>query len=179
MLFFQSRPVLLNSTLTFFLFVRLKLKHSEEVLVVPVEVEVSDQGGLYPNVPVLDFGMGGSAHAPHKLQLQLANSLKRALRVMAVGLTTPNKAVTVDFEPVKVPPGSEPVTVATLTYNCEFTQKTENHLLGMKQQQDMKTILFALSLIIRPKIGGKEQFPDPVEVPARVPLPGNTQVMPG
>lgn len=64
-----------------FLFFRLKVNNSEEVLVVPLEVEVSSSAGLYCPDDVIDFGIGGSQDPPKQMKLMLRNSWKKPIRV--------------------------------------------------------------------------------------------------
>jgi hypothetical protein len=54
---------------------------SEEVLVVPLEVEVASNAGLYSLDDVLDFGIGGSRDKPKEVRLLLYNSWKKVIRI--------------------------------------------------------------------------------------------------
>lgn len=57
------------------------MNNSEEVLVVPLEVEVGGACGLYSPDDVLDFGIGGSQDPPKQLKLWLRNSWKKPIRI--------------------------------------------------------------------------------------------------
>lgn len=57
------------------------MNQSEEVLVVPLEVEVGAACGLYSPEDVLDFGIGGSNDPPTTLILWLHNSWKKAIKI--------------------------------------------------------------------------------------------------
>lgn len=57
------------------------MNNSDEVLVVPVEVEVASNIGLYSTDDVLDFGIGGSRDKPKEVRLLLYNSLKKVIRI--------------------------------------------------------------------------------------------------
>lgn len=57
------------------------MNNSEEVLVVPLEVEVSSNAGLYSQDDVLDFGIGGSRDKPKEIRLLLYNSWKKVIRI--------------------------------------------------------------------------------------------------
>jgi hypothetical protein len=57
------------------------VNNSEEVLVVPLEVEVASNAGLYSQDDVLDFGIGGSQDKPKEIRLLLYNSWKKVIRI--------------------------------------------------------------------------------------------------
>lgn len=57
------------------------MNKSEEVLVVPLEVEVASNAGLYSLDDVLDFGIGGSRDKPKEVRLLLYNSWKKVIRI--------------------------------------------------------------------------------------------------
>ena len=62
------------------------MNQTGEVLVVPVEVEVSASPGLYASVDTLDFGLGGSYDKPKQLKLLLYNSWQKAIRIQVIYL---------------------------------------------------------------------------------------------
>lgn len=98
-------------------YIRMKLNNTEQVLIVPLEVEVSSQSGLYSSHHVLDFGFGGSLDRPKKLKLYLCNSSKKSLRIQNIATIPPTNAVHVDFEPLRISSGTSPVQVAELTFD--------------------------------------------------------------
>lgn len=57
------------------------MNKSEEVLVVPLEVEVGSSAGLYSPDDVIDFGIGGSKDKPKQISLSLINSWKKMIRI--------------------------------------------------------------------------------------------------
>jgi hypothetical protein len=57
------------------------VNNSDEVLVVPLEVQVSSNAGLYAVDDVLDFGISGSQDKPKELRLLLYNSWKKVIRI--------------------------------------------------------------------------------------------------
>jgi hypothetical protein len=60
---------------------RIKVNESDEVLVLPLEVEVASNAGLYSTDDVLDFGIGGSRDKPKEVRLLLYNSWKKMIRI--------------------------------------------------------------------------------------------------
>ena len=99
---------------------RLKLNNSEEVLVVPLEVEVTSQPGLYSQQHSIDFGIGGSQDKPKKVILYLCNSLKKTQRIQSVTTLPAISPLKINFETAKIPPGTSPVEVAELVFDCKF-----------------------------------------------------------
>lgn len=97
----------------------MKLNNTEEVLVIPLEVEVTSQPGLYSPQHHIDFGLGGSRDRPKKIKLYLCNSLKKSLRIQSVMAVPVTAALHVRFEPLKISPGPNPVQVAELTFDCK------------------------------------------------------------
>lgn len=88
-------------------------------MIVPLEVEVSSQSGLYSPHHVVDFGFGGSLDRPKKVKLYLSNSSKKSLRIQSITAIPPTpNAVHIDFEPIKISSGTAPVQVAELTFDC-------------------------------------------------------------
>ncbi|KAK4886769.1 hypothetical protein RN001_003040 [Aquatica leii] len=82
-------------------YVRIKLNNTEDILVVPLEVEVTSTAGLYAPQGSVDFGVGGSLDSPKQFGLFIHNPLKKAVRIHSV--TTTSKAIKIDYENVKVP----------------------------------------------------------------------------
>jgi hypothetical protein len=68
---------------------RLKVNNSDEVLVVPIGIEVSPQPGLYPEEDIIDLGVGGSLDPNTKVKLYLKNSNKKAIKILVSPETIP------------------------------------------------------------------------------------------
>ncbi|KAF2366200.1 Transmembrane protein 131-like [Trinorchestia longiramus] len=89
-----------------------------DYLVVPVEVEVSSEPGLYCPHDGLHFPLLTPHHPPASLPLMLINSAHKHIHIQNVITTPVNDAITIDFRPMKVPPGSvKPTQVATVTFD--------------------------------------------------------------
>ncbi|XP_018006963.1 transmembrane protein 131 isoform X2 [Hyalella azteca] len=89
-----------------------------DYLVVPVEVEVSSEPGLYCPHDGLHFPLLTPHHPPASLPLMLINSAHKHIHIQNVITTPVNDAITIDFKPMKVPPGSvKPTQVATVTFD--------------------------------------------------------------
>lgn len=116
-IFFKS--VSLTTEKHFSQFIRLKLNNSEEVLVVPLEVEVTPQPGLYSQQHSIDFGIGGSLDEPKRVKLYLCSSLKKTLWIQNVSAVPETLALKINFEAAKIPPGTSPVEVAELEFDCK------------------------------------------------------------
>ncbi|KAI5702855.1 hypothetical protein M8J75_004871 [Diaphorina citri] len=120
---FSSKPILrvrynAVETKNHTSYIRLKVNNSDEVLVVPIGIEVSPQPGLYPEEDIIDLGVGGSLDPNTKVKLYLKNSNKKAIKILGIVPVPTTEVLTVDFDPIKVPPDTaEPFHVATLTYN--------------------------------------------------------------
>lgn len=63
------------------------MNNSDEVLVVPLEVEVGSSCGLYSPDDVIDFGVGGSHDPPKKMKLWVRNSWKKPIRIQVNFIT--------------------------------------------------------------------------------------------
>ncbi|KAF5274287.1 hypothetical protein FQR65_LT04405 [Abscondita terminalis] len=112
-------------------YVRIKLNNTEDILVVPLEVEVTSNAGLYAPQGSVDFGVGGSFDTPKQFNLFIHNPLKKAVRIHSV--TTTSKAIKIDYENVKVPSDSRtskgmpaPTKIATLTLNWRTAHETKD-----------------------------------------------------
>ncbi|CAG2058134.1 unnamed protein product, partial [Timema podura] len=79
-------------------------RDSDEVLVMPLQLEVSSQPGLYAEEDMVDFGLGGSLDPPTQYSLRVLNSGRKTIKIENIVIVPASKAVTVKFEPVKVPP---------------------------------------------------------------------------
>ncbi|KAJ8955300.1 hypothetical protein NQ314_006913 [Rhamnusium bicolor] len=86
-------------------YVRIKLNKPDEILVVPLEVEVTSVMGIFHPQGSVDFGMGGSLDAPKEVKLCLYNPLKKYVRIHSV--STISKAIKVHYYNVRLQPSSE------------------------------------------------------------------------
>ncbi|KAF2902396.1 hypothetical protein ILUMI_03793 [Ignelater luminosus] len=82
-------------------YVRIKLNNTEDILVVPLEVEVTSTAGLYAPQGSVDFGVGGSLDMPKQVELFVHNPLKKAVRIHSV--SSASKAIKIEYENVKIP----------------------------------------------------------------------------
>ncbi|RUS80317.1 hypothetical protein EGW08_011918, partial [Elysia chlorotica] len=106
-------------------FIRIKTnKESEhpgppELLILPLEIEVSSDPGIYSPVELLDFGILRTLDEPKTLRLNLINTGPKAIHITSVSISPPNDAVSVDFRPLKLQPdGSTASTVAHITFTA-------------------------------------------------------------
>lgn len=106
-------------------YVRIKLNNTEEVLVVPLEVQVTSSAGLYEPQGCVDFGVGGSLHEPKKVKLYMQNPLKKPIRIHSV--TSASKAIKIEYENVRLPADSRGrhgqlnvFPIGTLTLDCKY-----------------------------------------------------------
>lgn len=73
-----SASLLKLSLISFF---RLKVDETGEILIIPIDIEVDVNGGLYAPDDLIDFGIGGTGDQPKVLKLYLKNSGKRAIKI--------------------------------------------------------------------------------------------------
>ncbi|XP_044255531.1 transmembrane protein 131 [Tribolium madens] len=102
-------------------YVRIKVNSSEEILVVPLEVEVSADGGIFDPQGSIDFGIGGNLDSPKTVELCIFNPLKKAVRIHSVDASS--NSVKVDFENVKIMPtknGCVKIGTVTLDWKSAF-----------------------------------------------------------
>lgn len=105
--------------------VRIKLNNTEDILVVPLEIEVTSTAGLYASQGSVDFGVGGSLDMPKQVDLFVHNPLKKAVRIHSV--SSASKAIKIEYENVKIPSDlrnskgvSTATKIATLTLDCMY-----------------------------------------------------------
>ncbi|XP_059172508.1 transmembrane protein 131-like isoform X2 [Physella acuta] len=90
-----------------------------ELLILPLEIEVSSDPGIYSPVELLDFGILRTLDEPKNLRLNLINTGPKAVHITSVNVSPPNDAVSVDFRPFKLQPdSSRPTTVAQITFKA-------------------------------------------------------------
>lgn len=104
---------------TAFIRIRTKKEENDNVLVLPVEVEVSSETGIYSTIEMLDFGIVRSCDEPKKLKLNVINSGIWPLHIHQIDASPPNDAIHIDFWPTHLKPDLwEPSTVAIISYNA-------------------------------------------------------------
>ncbi|KAK0064719.1 transmembrane protein 131 [Biomphalaria pfeifferi] len=106
-------------------FIRIKTNKEDEhrsspqLLILPLEIEVSSDPGIYSPVELLDFGILRTLDEPKHLRLNLINTGPKAVHITSVTVSPPNDAVSVDFRPFKLQPdGSRPTAVAQITFRA-------------------------------------------------------------
>ncbi|XP_049836735.1 transmembrane protein 131 isoform X2 [Schistocerca gregaria] len=125
-------------------YVRIKVNQTEDVLVVPLDVEVMPQAGLYSPDDVIDFGIGGSKDKPKRIPLYLFNSGKKLIRLQSIATTMPSKAVKIEFQPIKVLPDTKmPTKVAVLTFDWKaaFEGKDYNGKIIIRSKQNQHQLI--------------------------------------
>ncbi|XP_014258800.1 transmembrane protein 131 [Cimex lectularius] len=106
-------------------YIRLKVDNSDETLVIPVDVEVGPTCGLYSSDNLIDFGIGGTEDPPKQVKLFLRNSWRKPIRVQNVVAIPSSKALSIDFQPVKIPPDTNiPTQAAVLTFDWKAAHET-------------------------------------------------------
>lgn len=124
------------------------MSNIDEVLVVPLEVEVSSQHGLFTPQGTVDFGIGGTLDPPRQVKLMVFNTMKKLVRIQSV--ISSSKAVSVDFQPVKVYPDmKEPTEIASLTIDCKLNKK----LMKYFEFQDKFCFLTKYNFFDQKKVG--------------------------
>lgn len=102
---------------------RIKLNKPNEILVVPLEVEVTSAMGIFHPQGYVDFGVGGSYDPPKEVTLTLCNTAKRHLRINTVSTTS--KAIKVQYSSVRLPPantidGDGCMDIGRLIVDCKY-----------------------------------------------------------
>ncbi|BES90638.1 Protein of unknown function (DUF3651) [Nesidiocoris tenuis] len=98
-------------------YIRLKVDETGEILIIPIDIEVDVNGGLYAPDDLIDFGIGGTGDQPKVLKLYLKNSGKRAIKIQDVYSMPYSKSLNIDFQPVTVSPDHAVTEVATLAFD--------------------------------------------------------------
>ncbi|KAK9875598.1 hypothetical protein WA026_009401 [Henosepilachna vigintioctopunctata] len=109
-------------------FVRIRLNITEEVLVVPLEVEVSPKGGIFAPQGYVDFGIGGSANHPKHEKLCLYNPFAKPIKLQSISARS--KAIKIEYEQgVVLPSGKSKgvcVNVANITLDWRKAFKNKD-----------------------------------------------------
>ncbi|CAG0923331.1 unnamed protein product [Notodromas monacha] len=112
-------------------YIRIKMNSSEKLdLIVPVEVEVSSQPGLYSPQEVLDFGTLRADQDVVTQQLYLLVSSHKPISIQNVLVTPVNEAVNITFEPKRVSPDTLQGTVVAEVMFDPSKVSTDKQLSG-------------------------------------------------
>ncbi|XP_060530816.1 transmembrane protein 131 isoform X2 [Cylas formicarius] len=110
-------------------YIRIKLHHPEEVLIVPIEVEVTSVQNIFHPQGYIDFGMGGHMDPPKEVNFCLFNPFRKGVRIHSV--STLSKAIKTHYYNVRIGPASEKentcVHIGTLTVDWKTAWKTQDY----------------------------------------------------
>lgn len=110
-------------------YIRIKLHNPEEILIVPLEVEVIQVQSIFHPQGYIDLGVGGSLDAPKEVNICLFNPLKRAVRIHSV--STLSKSIKTQYYNIRINPGNDEenkcVNVGTLTVDWKNAWKTQDY----------------------------------------------------
>ncbi|XP_011499398.1 PREDICTED: transmembrane protein 131 [Ceratosolen solmsi marchali] len=101
-------------------YIGFRMNNSAEVLIVAVEIEVTNGAGLHwgGDSGIVNFGIGGSHQSPIHYQISLKNSAKKPVKVQNIISTPTSKALKIIFEPIVIPGDTEiPIEVGMLVYD--------------------------------------------------------------
>ncbi|XP_045478910.1 transmembrane protein 131 isoform X2 [Harmonia axyridis] len=109
-------------------YVRIKLNITEEVLIVPLEVEVGPRGGIFSPQGYVDFGIGGTMDEPKTIKLCLYNPFTKPVKIQSISIKS--KAVKLEYRPsVVIPTGKSKggcANVANLTVDWKKAFKNQD-----------------------------------------------------
>lgn len=109
-------------------YIRIKVHNPDEILIVPLEVEVTPAQNIFHPQGHVDFGMGGSMDPPKEISLCLFNPLRKPVRVHSV--STLSKSIKTQYYNVRIGPGNEEenkcVNVGTLTIDWKNAWKNQD-----------------------------------------------------
>ncbi|XP_066258230.1 transmembrane protein 131 [Euwallacea similis] len=110
-------------------YIRIKLHNPEEILIVPLEVEVTPIQSIFHPQGYIDFGVGGSMDEPKEVNLCLHNPMKRAVRVHSV--STLSKSIKTHYYNTRISPITEQenacVSVGTLTIDWKRAWQAQDY----------------------------------------------------
>ncbi|RMC06677.1 hypothetical protein DUI87_16116 [Hirundo rustica rustica] len=107
-------------------FIRIKTNASDttEVIILPVEVEVTTAPGIYSSTEMLDFGTLRTQDLPKILNLHLLNSGTKDVPITSVRPTPQNEAITVHFKPVTLKASESKYTkVASISFDASKAKR--------------------------------------------------------
>ncbi|XP_023691888.1 transmembrane protein 131-like isoform X2 [Paramormyrops kingsleyae] len=94
----------------------------EKYIILPVKMVIPTVPGVYISKEMLDFGTLRSQDPSKHMNVYLINLGTKDVPIKSVNPMPSNKALTVDFEPVKVKPG-ENIKVATISFHASKVRK--------------------------------------------------------
>ncbi|WAQ99558.1 TM131-like protein [Mya arenaria] len=103
-------------------FIRIKTDHKKEkqLLVLPMEVEVTSTPGIYLATELIDFGIVRTFDEPKTVPVNLINTGRSVVPISSVTVHPPNEAISVDFRPIKLQPDLlRQTTVARITFRAK------------------------------------------------------------
>ncbi|XP_050308013.1 transmembrane protein 131 [Anthonomus grandis grandis] len=86
-------------------YIRIKLHNPEEILIVPLEIEVTETQGIFHPQGYLDFGVGGTLNEPKEINLCLINPLRKTVRIHSV--STPSKSIKTQYYNARINPWTQ------------------------------------------------------------------------
>lgn len=102
-------------------FIRIKTnqKQDTQLLVLPIEVEVTSSPGIYAAQELIDFGILRTLDEPKVVAVNLINTGNTAVQITSVTVSPPNDAISVDFRPTKIQPELlRQTTIAYVTFKA-------------------------------------------------------------
>ncbi|XP_052281424.1 LOW QUALITY PROTEIN: transmembrane protein 131-like [Dreissena polymorpha] len=102
-------------------FIRIKTNSrlDRQLLVLPMEVEVTSSPGIYLSSELIDFGIVRTFDEPKTVPVNLINTGDSVVHISSVTVHPPNEAITVDFRPIKLHPELlRQTTVAHVTFRA-------------------------------------------------------------
>jgi len=111
-------------------FIRIKLSAPappDDVLIIPFEMLVSKDSGIYTNIDMLDFGTLRTMDEPKSLNLNALNFGNKTLKVVSIQVVPPNKAVSVLFSPMALKSSKKHTKIASIVFSASHaTHKRQN-----------------------------------------------------
>ncbi|KAK2556050.1 Transmembrane protein 131 [Acropora cervicornis] len=90
----------------------------QELLILPIEVEVTSAPGLFSSADLVDFGTLRTMDEPKSIGLYLLNAGHKQVHISAITIEPPNSALSIGFTPTLLKPGSKYMKVAVATYSA-------------------------------------------------------------
>ncbi|XP_045553451.1 transmembrane protein 131 isoform X2 [Salmo salar] len=103
-------------------FIRIKT-NEDQVIILPVEVEVTSAPGIYSSTEMLDFGMLRSQDRPKRLNLLLLNSGVKDVSITSIRTTPSNEAVTINFKAIILKAGERYTEVASISFDASKAER--------------------------------------------------------
>ncbi|XP_071779528.2 transmembrane protein 131 [Centroberyx gerrardi] len=118
---FSSRDV---DNHTAFIRIKTNAPNEDQLIILPVEVEVTSAPGIYSSTEMLDFGTLRSQDRPKQLNLHLLNSGAKDVPITSVRTTPSNEAVTIDFKAITLKAGESRYTkVASISFDASKARR--------------------------------------------------------